>query len=140
MRLYRTLFHTKMLSLGKDTKDVVGVICIDKEGKLLLVQGVGGKWSFPKGRRKELETDHQGALREAKEEAGINLSDQTPFLSMKLRYGTYFCYFFNVHGEDMRLSKPLTPDEILQAGWILPKTENFRHQDKNADLRAYLSS
>lgn len=129
-----------MLSLGKDTKDVVGVICVDKEGKLLLVQGFGGKWSFPKGRRKELETAHEGALREAKEEAGIDLSDQTPFLSMKLRYGSYFCYFFNVSGENMKLSKPLTSDEILQAGWILPKTEHFRHQEKNADLRAYLSA
>jgi 8-oxo-dGTP pyrophosphatase MutT (NUDIX family) len=129
-----------MLSLGKDTKDVVGVICIDKEGKLLLVQGFGGKWSFPKGRRKERETDLQGALREAREEAGIDLSDVSPFLSMKLRYGTYFCYFFNVLGDDMRLSKPLTPDEILQARWVLPKTEHFRRQDKNADLRAYLSS
>jgi 8-oxo-dGTP pyrophosphatase MutT (NUDIX family) len=128
-----------MSSLGKDTKDVVGVICIDKEGKLLLVQGAGGKWSFPKGRRKELETDHQGALREAKEEAGIDLSDQTPFACINLRYGAYFCYFFNVFGEDMKLSKPLTPDEILQAGWIFPKTDMFRRQDKNADLRAYLS-
>jgi 8-oxo-dGTP pyrophosphatase MutT (NUDIX family) len=129
-----------MSSLGKDTKDVVGVICIDKEGKLLLVQGAGGKWSFPKGRRKELETDHQGALREAKEEAGIDLSDQTPFATIKLRYGTYFCYFFNVFGEDMKLSKPLTPEEILQTDWIFTKTEVFRRQDKNADLRAYLST
>ena len=131
--------YSEMISLGKDTKDVVGVICIDKEGKLLVVQGSGGKWSFPKGRRKELETDQEGALREANEEAGIDLSDQTPFLSMKLRYGSYFCYFFNVHGEEMQLSKPLTSDEILQVGWVLPKADHFRYQEKNADLRAYLS-
>lgn len=128
-----------MSALGKDTKDVVGVICIDKEGKLLLVQGAGGKWSFPKGRRKELETSHQGALREAKEEAGIDLSDQTPFLSFKLRYGSYYCYYLNCKGEDLKLANCLTPDEILQVGWIVPSSENFRHQDKNADLRAYLS-
>lgn len=128
-----------MSTLGKDTKDVVGVICIDKMGKLLLVQGAGGKWSFPKGRRKELETDHQGALREAKEETGIDLTDQTPFLTVKLRYGTYFCYFFNAFGEHMKLSSPSTPDEILQVDWVFPKSQFFRHQDKNADLRAYLS-
>lgn len=128
-----------MSALGKDTKDVVGVICIDKEGKLLLVQGVGGKWSFPKGRRKELETDHQGALREAKEEAGIDLSESPSFLSIKLRYGTYFCYLFNEFGEDLKLSKPATPEEILQVAWIFPKTQHFRRQEKNADLRAYLS-
>jgi 8-oxo-dGTP pyrophosphatase MutT (NUDIX family) len=128
-----------MSTLGKDTKDVVGVICIDKEGKLLLVQGAGGKWSFPKGRRKELETAHQGALREAKEEAGIDLSSQVPFACINLRYGTYFCYFLNTYGEDMELCKPTTPEEILQAGWVFPKTDAFRRQEKNADLRAYLS-
>lgn len=128
-----------MSTLGKDTKDVVGVICIDREGKLLLVQGVGGKWSFPKGRRKELETDREGALREAREEAGIDLSQHEPFASFKLRYGSYFCYFFNTYGEEMTLADPLTSDEILQAGWIYTKTDLFKFQEKNADLRSYLS-
>lgn len=128
-----------MSALGKDTKDVVGVICIDKEGKLLLVQGVGGKWSFPKGRRKEFETDHQGALREAKEEAGIDLADQTAFLLMKLRYGSYFCYFLNQDGDDLKLVKTASSDEILQAAWVFPFHQTFRWEEKNADLRAYLS-
>lgn len=128
-----------MSALGKDTRDVVGVICIDKEGKLLLVQGFGGKWSFPKGRRKEKETDLQGALREAKEESGIDLSDLTPFLSMKLRYGTYFCYYLKCNGEDLKMAKPTTPEEILQAGWIAATSSAFRSEEKNADLRCYLS-
>jgi 8-oxo-dGTP pyrophosphatase MutT (NUDIX family) len=128
-----------MSALGKDTKDVVGVICIDREGKLLLVQGAGGKWSFPKGRRKELETDHQGALREAKEEAGIDLADKTAFAWIQLRYGSYFCYFLNQSGDDMKLIKTATSDEILQAAWVFPKNQTFRCEEKNADLRAYLS-
>jgi len=127
-----------MTSLGKDTKDVVGVICLDKQGKLLLVQGAGGKWSFPKGRRKENETPHQGALREAKEEAGIDLSNEPCFMSMNLRFGTYFWYYFDTSGESIPLADPLTPAEILQAAWISPHSEDFLKQEKNADLRCYL--
>jgi 8-oxo-dGTP pyrophosphatase MutT (NUDIX family) len=127
-----------MSSLGRDTKDVVGVICLDKKGKLLLVQGTSGKWSFPKGRRKEKETPLEGALREAKEEAGIDLSDQTTFLTMKLRFGTYFWYYFDVDGADLELAKPLTPEEILQVAWISPHADSFLLQEKNADLRSYL--
>jgi len=127
-----------MTSLGKDTKDVVGVICLDKQGKLLLVQGAGGKWSFPKGRRKENETPHQGALREAKEEAGIDLSQETFFLTLNLRFGSYFWYYFDTNGESIPLADPLTPEEILQAAWISPYSDDFLKQQKNADLRCYL--
>jgi 8-oxo-dGTP pyrophosphatase MutT (NUDIX family) len=127
-----------MSSLGKDTKDVVGVICLDKQGKLLLVQGAGGKWSFPKGRRKEKETPHEGALREAKEEAGIDLSDEKSFLSMGLRFGTYFWYYFDTNGDTIPLAASATSDEILQTAWISPHSDEFAHQEKNADLRAYL--
>ncbi len=127
-----------MSSLGKDTKDVVGVICLDKQGKLLLVQGAGGKWSFPKGRRKEKETPHEGALREAKEEAGIDLAQETFFLTMNLRFGTYFWYYFDTPGENIPLADPLTAAEILQAAWISPHSDAFASQEKNADLRAYL--
>jgi 8-oxo-dGTP pyrophosphatase MutT (NUDIX family) len=127
-----------MSSLGKDTNDVVGVICLDKKGKLLLVQGAGGKWSFPKGRRKENETPLQGALREAKEEAGIDLSRESTFLNMNLRFGSYFWYYLDTDGESIPLTDPLTPAEILQAAWVSPHSDTFLKQEKNADLRAYL--
>lgn len=129
-----------MSSLGNDTSDVVGVICIDSRGKILLVQGSGGKWSFPKGRRKENETHHQGAIREAHEEAGIDLSGIQPIFSMKLRFGMYFCYYFGVSHENIKLENPLTPDEILQVEWVLTRSACFKKEDKNADLRAYISS
>ena len=129
-----------MSSLGNDTSDVVGVICIDNQGKVLLVQGSGGKWSFPKGRRKEKETAQEGALREALEEAGIDLSQMQPIITIKLRYGTYFCYYLGVNSENIKLAAPLTPQEILQVQWVYAKSPLFRKEDKNADLRAYISN
>jgi 8-oxo-dGTP pyrophosphatase MutT (NUDIX family) len=54
-------------------EETVGVIVLDKGGRHLMVKGVTGKWSFPKGRQKEGEPIYEAALREAREEAGIDL-------------------------------------------------------------------
>jgi 8-oxo-dGTP pyrophosphatase MutT (NUDIX family) len=122
---------------NKDTLDVVGVICLDKLGRVLLVEGRCGKWSFPKGRRKELETPHQGALREALEEAGIDLKNIPIQAKIQLRYGTYYIYTFGKSGDEIRLDKPMTPEEISSVSWV--DVESLVLLDKNADLRVYAS-
>lgn len=124
---------------NRDTLDVVGVICLDRMGKVLLVQGRGGKWSFPKGRRKELETSYQGALREAKEEAGIELKDSLVTAKLQLRYGTYYLYVFGRRSEEIPLEQPMTPEEISQVSWVDLNSESFTSFDKNADLRVFVS-
>lgn len=126
--------------MNKDTLDVVGVICLDRMGRVLLVQGSGGKWSFPKGRRKELETSYQGAIREAKEEAGIELKERLVNAKIQLKYGTYYLYVFSRSGEEIPLEKPMTPDEISQVSWIDLRSDCFASFDKNADLRAFIST
>jgi len=127
------------MSLGKDTLDVVGVICVDKKGHVLLVQGKGGKWSFPKGRRKEKETSYEGAIREAKEEAGMLLAGRPVNLKINLRYGTYYLYYFHHEGKEIQLQAPETPDEITQVAWVNLKSIGFQKAEKNADLRNYMS-
>ena len=121
-----------------DTKDVVGVICVDRRGQVLLVQGMGGKWSFPKGRRKTNETHYQGAIREAKEEAGIDLTGRPVDVKMSLRYGTYYLYVFGRAGDEIPLEAPLTPEEIMKVAWVDVNSSEFATQDKNADLRHYV--
>lgn len=122
------------MELGKDTEDVVGVIVICN-GKMLLIRGSGGKWSFPKGRRREGESFYQGALREAREEAGIDLTGTSPDLTIRLRYGTY--YLFNLWRAP-ELSDPLTPEEIQEVAWH--SATSMRDQEKNADLKFYFKS
>lgn len=124
---------------NNDTLDVVGVICVDKLGRILIVQGRGGKWSFPKGRRKELETFYQGALREAKEEAGIELKDRAIDAKIKLRYGTYYLYLFSKSGEEIPLVEPMAAEEILNVSWVDTHSDICNSLDKNADLRVFLS-
>lgn len=121
-----------------DTTDVVGVICVDKRGQVLLVQGTGGKWSFPKGRRKTNETHFQGAIREAKEEAGIDLKNSPAYLTIQLRYGTYYLYVFNQESDEIPLEAPVTPEEILKVAWVNMRSKEFAGQEKNADLRCYI--
>lgn len=121
-----------------DTTDVVGVICVDKKGQVLLVQGNGGKWSFPKGRRKTNETHYQGAIREAKEEAGIDLKDRPVNVKLSLRYGTYYLYVFSRSSDEIPLEAPLTPEEITKVAWVNVNSTEFAGQEKNADLRFYI--
>lgn len=127
------------MNAAKDTEDVVGVICVDRAGQVLVVQGNGGKWSFPKGRRKENETHYQGAIREALEEAGIDLKDRPVNAKIQLRYGTYYLYVFGRTGNQIPLQKSLTPHEITTVSWVNLKSDGFKTAEKNADLRVYIS-
>lgn len=126
------------MNTAKDTEDVVGVICVDKLGRVLLVQGVSGKWSFPKGRRKENETKYQGAIREAREESGIDLSKREVNAKINFRYGSYYVYSFGRSGDEIPLDEPMTPDEIMKVAWVNTKSIEFAAEDKNSDLRAYV--
>lgn len=120
------------MDLGKDTEDVVGVIVL-YASKVLVVRGKSGKWSFPKGHRKENETSIEGALREAKEETGIDLSDQTPNLTLLLRYGVYYLYRLVYEPE---LSVTTSGEEITEVGWHT--YQSIKADEKNADVRFYL--
>jgi 8-oxo-dGTP pyrophosphatase MutT (NUDIX family) len=73
-----------------DTDDKVGVIITNFDHELLVVKGVSGKFSFPKGSRKIGETDWEAAERETWEEAGIDISTLLYKGKRKLKYGTYF--------------------------------------------------
>lgn len=119
------------MDLGPDTEDVVGSIVL-YHNKILLVKGVGGKWSFPKGRRRENETKYEGAIREALEEAGIDLAGTRPDFTLNLRYGTYFVFNLWRHPT---LSPPTTPEEILEVAW--KNVQSMKGEEKNADLKFY---
>lgn len=121
------------MELGKDTDDIVGAIVLC-QNQILLVRGIGShKWSFPKGHRRENESSLEGAVREAREEAGIDLTDIQPTLTLLLRYGTYFLYNFQHPPE---LDAPTTPEEIVEVAW--KNYQSMKEEKKNADLRFYL--
>ncbi len=118
--------------------DISGVIVLDKSGRLLVIKGVVGKWSFPKGHRKEGETYYQAALREAKEEAGIVLDSEKERAFMKLKHGSYYIYRLSKNYTEIRLGNPTTPEEVLEVKWLNRKS--LLKDKVNADLHSYLSS
>jgi len=79
---------------------VFGVICINNCGNVLLVRGrKSRKWSFPKGHCKQDENDLECALRELKEETGLDIGNLKHSSYHKLRGGGYF--LFAIEGNPM---------------------------------------
>jgi 8-oxo-dGTP pyrophosphatase MutT (NUDIX family) len=120
-----------------DTRDKVGVIVLDRDGYLLLVEGKEGKLSLPKGGRLRGETDLEGALREAWEETSIDLDENAYVEKIKLVWGTYFVYRLTTEGRTMGL-KP-QPGETVKILWRKPTSYWIRHDAiLNRDLAHYI--
>ena len=124
-----------------DTAERVGVIVLDCNGHLLVVEGAG-RLSLPKGCRHLGETEWDGAMRECYEETGLDLED--PLLpvtlfrrNVKLRWGTYQEIHLGIRGNQLK-TKPQA-GETSRVFWINPKSAKMqRNPACNADLRDYL--
>jgi len=122
-----------------DTREKVGVIVYDKQGKLLIVEGHGGKLSLPKGGRLRGETELEGALREAWEETGIDLEQTTYVSKIKLVWGVYFVYKLAVSCNEMSLMPQ--PGEVVKVLWKRPTSFWMRRiASLNCDLKFYIQN
>jgi 8-oxo-dGTP pyrophosphatase MutT (NUDIX family) len=120
-----------------DTREKVGVIVYDKGGKILLVEGRGGKLSLPKGGRLRGETELEGALREAWEETRIDLENIEYVEKVKLVWGVYFIYKLGVNGKELPLMPQ--PGEVVKILWKKPRSYWLKNIAKlNCDLRYYI--
>lgn len=116
------------------SQKVYGVICITNESRILLVRGRDtGIWSFPKGHITGNELPKDCALRELREETGIQLSDLNCIGSKKLYAGEYFIYEIqneiDIHIQDKK--------EISEAGWFT--MEEFRRFHCNVDIMNFIT-
>lgn len=61
----------------KSWYEKAGLILMDGQGRVLLIHGVGGKWSFPKGHVEEIDEENplMTATRETQEEVGLGPMD-----------------------------------------------------------------
>lgn len=102
---------------------VYGAIVISPNGDFLVVQGrQSRKWSFPKGHGRLWEKPIEAAIRELKEETGINLdgvepSNERRFLSNKSGSGgTYFVFKLDY----LPAVEPEDINEIMDYMWCSP--------------------
>lgn len=87
-----------------------GICLKNSDDKVLLVQSNGFKWGFPKGGVEKNETPKTAALRELKEEIGIETEVENKFL----KKGKYY-YFFGKVKETPIIN---FSEEINGYGWI----------------------
>ena len=122
---------------AEDTREKVGVIVYDKKGYILLVEGLTGKLSLPKGGRLRGETELEGALREAYEETGIDLEKLQYTEKKKLIWGTYFVYRLPIVGIRLRLYPQL--GEVLKIMWRKPTSTWIKTEaNLNCDLAHFI--
>jgi 8-oxo-dGTP pyrophosphatase MutT (NUDIX family) len=128
------IVHSNFIATVKPK--VYGVVLCTKspatnELKYALVQGrYTQKWSFPKGHSTDSETPLECALRELKEETGIN-EVPPPTKYIKLIYGYY--YLFKVD-KQLKLN-PTDTHEIMDTKWVTLK--EMESMDLNADVNEF---
>ena len=95
---------------------VFGAMVVNSRGEILLVKDRRTeKWSFPKGKCKRGEREIDCALRELKEETGLELpSGMTPMSTKELKGGTYYLFALEDAPESFT---PQNAWEISEARW-----------------------
>lgn len=120
-----------------DTRDRVGAIVYDKEGRLLIVKGMS-KYSLPKGCRCMGETEWDGACRELYEETGLDIEElltkkSAIFLCQKkLRWGTYMVFRLMVPATQVLLHPQ--EEEVTELHWKGLHSK-WDYKTLNSDLR-----
>lgn len=133
----RNFSYTKLICLYEKS---CGAVIFHRENcntKVLLVKNHNGKyWSFPKGHVEKGETEHETAIREIKEETGLDviiydnyrqISDYVPFGNIKKRV-----VFFLAESKTDKVQ--IQHDEIDTYTWVsFPDAEKMCRYDN--DLR-----
>ena len=116
-----------------------GVVLLNPWEEILIVRGrLSKKWGFPKGHGSSNEKPLEAALRELKEEAGIDLENQIPFSERRFKStagksgGTYFIYKV----EDRLQITVEDTGEIMDAMWC-PRERLGSLTEKNMDLTTF---
>ncbi len=100
--------------------DVVAGVVIVKDGKILLVQEswekVRGKWNLPAGKVDMGETIEQAAVREAKEETGLDvqLKKHVFTLHQSIEDSVLHSYLAEIKSGEIKFD----PEEILDVKWF----------------------
>lgn len=118
-----------------------GVKCmIENDGKVILIRNSYGKhgWTFPGGAVNRKETPVNAAIREVKEEVGINIKDIKKLgeyeSTKEYKRDKVYCY----HAKVNSLGFKINPDEVSTAEWFaISKIPEFRSSAVNKILGMY---
>ncbi len=124
--------------MSNDHVDIAGVVLRDEDGKYLLVQEkkkeVYGQWNLPAGWVDAGETFQQAAVREAKEETGLDVELHSQEVLCKVYLPevnrTLYAYSAKVVGGSLAAQE----DEILGLKWF--SAEEVSALNKDGKIRA----
>jgi ADP-ribose pyrophosphatase YjhB (NUDIX family) len=128
---------------NEDTQDRCGIILLDSTYNILTVVGKDtGKVSFPKGKRKVKETEWEAAVRECKEEAGLDL--ESPFVKSRIYFLEkimiddihYFVFYYPFPGFLLVKEKELDSPDTSKVFWM--NMVIYNTYDCNHTLRKFI--
>ena len=103
-----------------------GAIIFNGAGRILLIHQQKGHWGFPKGHMEKGETEEMTALREIKEEVGLDVEIDTGFREVT-RYSPYpgvvkdVVYFAARVKGGISPRVRLQPEEVIGYEWVTPQ-------------------
>jgi len=96
-----------------------GVFIFDNDQKkILLVQSRGNLWGSPKGSKEENETVMECALREVKEETGLELESNLINDNCKFIYNNSHYYSLNIPENPVSMDAPMIGNDATGIGWF----------------------
>lgn len=102
------------------TRNKAGVFIYDpKTDKVLLIQSRGNFWGPPKGTLKYGESERQCAIREVKEETGLNISDNDFTKAVKIR-GRAIYFYMEMDKCEVTVQDHIPGNDANGIGWIKP--------------------
>lgn len=114
---------------------VYGAVCMSQENRILVVKGrKSGKWSFPKGHKNGSETYLGCALRELREETGLDLKGMAPIGCHRFTKEGGEYYFFIMPEETTPEPRDLA--EVEEAGWY--SVDDLKRSKCNVDVSCFL--
>jgi ADP-ribose pyrophosphatase YjhB (NUDIX family) len=100
-----------------------GIFITEPTGKILLVQSKGNLWGCPKGTMKKTESSEECAIRETKEETGLEISIEK--LKSATRFDIYHnkatYYSLTIPYQEVNIQDDIQENDANGIGWIKPE-------------------
>ena len=125
--------------------DCAGIILLSGNN-VLVVQGLNSKkWSFPKGHREDDENIHETAIRELREETGVELTNEEKYcktITYIYNYGEgNKCYKYKIYRTSRSIIPKIgDPNEIRDVKWVQVDILKTGRYNKNRSLKDWTRS
>ena len=99
-----------------------GIIIVNKQGMVLALKTLSGKWDFPKGTANSGETSFETAQRETEEECCLFINQKSLFFYYPITYDNLSMFLAKYSGEDPKIGENEKGEkEHSEWKWLYPQ-------------------